>query len=103
MTTYRFPVDQAKIDAIRAAKRDRGPAFPRVGIFIVSYNASHRLIETIRRIPSDLLEVIEEIYVFDDFSTDDTFELVKELAQAEPWFAKLRVFRNPRNYGYGGN
>jgi 2-polyprenyl-3-methyl-5-hydroxy-6-metoxy-1,4-benzoquinol methylase len=103
MMTYRYPVDQAKIDAIREARRDRGPAFPRIGIFIVSYNASHRLVETIRRIPSDLLEVIEEIYVFDDFSTDDTFELVKELARAEPWAAKLRAFRNPRNYGYGGN
>src|SRR5262245_46351148 len=53
MTTYRFPVDPAKVDAIRGAKRDRGPAFPRIGLFIVSYNASHRLVETIRRIPSE--------------------------------------------------
>ena len=103
MRTHRFPVDRTKIDAILEAKSDRGVAFPRIGIFIVSYNASHRLVGTIRRIPPELLEVIEEIYVFDDFSTDDTLQLVKELARSEPWAAKLRVFRNPRNYGYGGN
>ena len=94
-------MDQDRRDS-RSQER-RGAAFPRIGIFIVSYNASHRLVQTIRRIPPELLEVIEEIYVFDDFSTDDTFELAKELAKSEPWAAKLRAFRNPRNYGYGGN
>jgi 2-polyprenyl-3-methyl-5-hydroxy-6-metoxy-1,4-benzoquinol methylase len=103
MRADRFPINQAKIDAILEAKTERGEAFPRIGIFIVSYNASHRLVDTIRRIPPDLLEVIEEIYVFDDFSTDDTFHLAKDLARSEPWAAKLRLFRNPRNYGYGGN
>jgi 2-polyprenyl-3-methyl-5-hydroxy-6-metoxy-1,4-benzoquinol methylase len=103
MATACFAVDRAKVDAILEAKRERGPAFPRIGVFIVSYNASHRLVQTIRRIPPELLEAIEEIYVFDDFSTDDTFRLAKELARSEPWAAKLRAFRNPHNYGYGGN
>jgi 2-polyprenyl-3-methyl-5-hydroxy-6-metoxy-1,4-benzoquinol methylase len=103
MAIHRFPVNRAKIDAILEAKSEHGVAFPRIGIFIVSYNASHRLVQTIQRIPLELLEVIEEIYVFDDFSTDDTFQLVKELARSEPWVAKLRVFRNPRKYDYGGN
>jgi glycosyltransferase involved in cell wall biosynthesis len=103
MATACFPVDRAKIDAILEAKRERGPAFPRIGIFIVSYNASHRLVQTIRRIPPELLEAIEEIYVFDDFSTDDTFRLARDLARSAPWAEKLRAFCNPRNYGYGGN
>jgi 2-polyprenyl-3-methyl-5-hydroxy-6-metoxy-1,4-benzoquinol methylase len=103
MSTHRFPIDWTKIDAILEAKKERGASFPRIGVFIVSYNASHRLLQTIRRIPPQLLEVIEEIYVFDDFSKDDTFQLAKELARSEQWAAKLKAFRNPRNYGYGGN
>src|SRR5438105_14133032 len=103
MSTDRFPVNREKVNAILQAKNERGAAFPRIGVFIVSYNASPRLIEAIRRIPPDLLEAIDEIYVFDDFSTDDTFQLASKLARSEPWTGKLRMFRNPRNYGYGGN
>ncbi len=103
MSTSAPAIDQSKIDAILEAKKQQGDAFPRIGVFIVSYNASHRLVETIKRIPLELLEVIEEIYVFDDFSQDDTFQFAKELARSEPWTAKLKAFRNPRNYGYGGN
>src|SRR5687768_6271457 len=97
------PVNQEKVQAILKAKRAQGAAFPRIGVFIVSYNASHRLVETIQRIPAELVDVIEEIYVFDDFSTDDTFQLGAELAKTEAWAGKLNVYRNPRNYGYGGN
>jgi 2-polyprenyl-3-methyl-5-hydroxy-6-metoxy-1,4-benzoquinol methylase len=103
MPISNFPVDRAKIDAIIEAKQERGGAFPRIGVFIVSYNASHRLTRTIQRIPPELLGVIEEVCVFDDFSEDDTFQLAKELAGSERWAAKLKAFRNPRNYGYGGN
>jgi 2-polyprenyl-3-methyl-5-hydroxy-6-metoxy-1,4-benzoquinol methylase len=99
----RLPIDRTKIEAILEAKKERGEAFPRIGVFIVSYNASHRLAETIQRIPPELLEVIEEIFIFDDFSEDDTFQLAKELAGSARWAAKLKAFRNPRNYGYGGN
>ncbi len=59
--------------------------------------------ETIQRIPAELVDVIDEIYVFDDFSTDDTFQLGAELAKTEAWAGKLNVYRNLRNYGYGGN
>src|SRR5688572_17444047 len=104
MSGERFPVDREKIATILEAKRKQGAAFPRIGVFIVSYQASHRLVETIRRIPAELLEAIEEIFVFDDFSGDDTFGLGADLARTEPWTGKwagkLKVYRNPRNYGY---
>jgi 2-polyprenyl-3-methyl-5-hydroxy-6-metoxy-1,4-benzoquinol methylase len=103
MSTDRFSINRAKIDDILEARRVRGQEFPRIGVFIVSYNASHRLIQTVKRIPPEILEVIEEIYVFDDFSTDDTFQLARELASSDLWATKLKAFRNPRNYGYGGN
>jgi 2-polyprenyl-3-methyl-5-hydroxy-6-metoxy-1,4-benzoquinol methylase len=103
MATHPIVVDNEKISRILAEKRERGPAFPHIGVFVVTHNASHRLIETLRRIPPALLEAIEEVYIFDDSSTDDTVPLAAQLARSEPWAGKLRVFRNPRNYGYGGN
>jgi 2-polyprenyl-3-methyl-5-hydroxy-6-metoxy-1,4-benzoquinol methylase len=103
MSSHAFPVDMSKVRDIQQAKRVEDRPFPRIGIFIVSYNASHRLIQTIQRIPPGLLEVIEEVYVFDDFSTDDSYQLVNELAEDDNWAKKLKAFRNPRNYGYGGN
>jgi 2-polyprenyl-3-methyl-5-hydroxy-6-metoxy-1,4-benzoquinol methylase len=98
-----FRTDRVKLDAIVAARREGGASFPRIGIFLVSYNASHRVVQTILRIPPELREVVEEIYVFDDFSKDDTFQVAKDLARSEQWAAKLKAFRNPRNFGYGGN
>src|SRR5262249_8649702 len=100
---HRLPVHRAKLEAIVAAKRERGAAFPRIGVFIVSYNASHRGGETIKRIPPELHEGLEEIFVFGDFSKDDTFRVAKELAGSEQWASKLKAYRNPRNFGYGGN
>jgi 2-polyprenyl-3-methyl-5-hydroxy-6-metoxy-1,4-benzoquinol methylase len=99
----RYPFNQEKLKDILLAKKERGVDFPRFGVFIVSYNASHRLVETLERIPRELLELIQEIYVFDDFSTDDTYARAVDMSRSDPWTAKLKAFRNPRNYGYGGN
>jgi glycosyltransferase involved in cell wall biosynthesis len=43
----------------------------RIGILIVAYNAVTTLVLTFNRIPSEMMKKIEEIFVFDDHSTDD--------------------------------
>lgn len=74
----------------------------KVGILIVAYNALPHLVEVLERIPEYAWEEIDEVAVFDDASQDATYELaygyktVKELD-------KLKVYRNERNLGYGGN
>jgi glycosyltransferase involved in cell wall biosynthesis len=75
---------------------------PRIGVFVVTFNASRRLGRTIRRIPPEVYERVEEIYVFDDCSEDDTFDAGLEL-KTERSLEKLRVYRNTRNLRYGGN
>jgi glycosyltransferase involved in cell wall biosynthesis len=72
----------------------------RVAVFVVAYNAESHIRETLRRIPADLLEHLESIYVIDDSSGDDTTGVAREL-QAE--IPILEVFRTPYNQGYGGN
>ena len=75
---------------------------PKIGILVVAYNAETTLRSVLQRIPSEIWEKIEEVFVFDDASKDRTYETGKA-CQEEPFGHKLRVFRNPVNLMYGGN
>lgn len=74
----------------------------RIGIFVIAYNAVNKLDWTLDRIPPDVWNKVEEVFLFDDCSTDNTYyaalgyKHVKELG-------KLTIHRNPRNLRYGGN
>jgi len=74
----------------------------RIGILIVAYNAATTLAKVFRRIPAAVWENVEEVVVFDDASGDETFELAVGYKQLNP-NAKLHVFKNEKNQGYGGN
>jgi glycosyltransferase involved in cell wall biosynthesis len=75
---------------------------PRIGIFIVAYNAETTLARVLDRIPETLRDEVEEVFVFDDASQDDTYRSAREYQAARAW-PNLRIFRNPVNRGYGGN
>jgi glycosyltransferase involved in cell wall biosynthesis len=74
----------------------------RIAIFIVTYNAASTLRQVLDRIPESVWEKVEEVFVFDDESKDDTF-LVGMGYKALHGKTKLSVFRNEKNQGYGGN
>jgi glycosyltransferase involved in cell wall biosynthesis/trans-aconitate methyltransferase len=74
----------------------------RVAIFIVAYNAASTLRSVLDRIPAEIWEKVEEVFVFDDSSQDDTY-LVGLGYKALHGKAKLTVLRNETNQGYGGN
>jgi cellulose synthase/poly-beta-1,6-N-acetylglucosamine synthase-like glycosyltransferase len=74
----------------------------RIGIMIVAYNAVTTLADVLRRIPDIVWNNVEEVVVFDDASSDDTYELAigyKTLTRLN----NLTVFKNSKNLGYGGN
>jgi glycosyltransferase involved in cell wall biosynthesis len=74
----------------------------KTAIFIISYQAVRTLISAIERIPPGLKRHVEEIFVFDDCSDDNTYYAgigYKCLHKLD----KLNVYRNPKNLGYGGN
>jgi len=75
---------------------------PRIGIFIIAYNAVNHLITTISRIPKEVYEEVEEIFVVDDCSTDNSYHAALGY-KAEMGIDKLTVHRNDKNQGYGGN
>jgi len=70
-------------------------------IFIVAYNAEAHLESVFRRIPYDRLPAGCEIIVIDDASPDGTFEVGQKAAESCP--IPVRVLKNPKNLGYGGN
>jgi 2-polyprenyl-3-methyl-5-hydroxy-6-metoxy-1,4-benzoquinol methylase len=74
----------------------------RIAIFIVAYNAVTTLRQVLDRIPEEIWNKVEEVFVFDDSSKDDT-TLVGLGYKALHGKTKLSIFRNERNLGYGGN
>jgi len=74
----------------------------RIGILIVAYNAESTLRSVIARIPPPIMTKVEEIFVFDDASHDQTYEVGMAL-QGETGHDKLTIYRNPHNLMYGGN
>src|SRR5436305_6576632 len=77
------------------------PVKPRIGILVVAYNAESTLRTVLRRIPQEIWEKTDEVFVFDDASQDRTFETGQ--ACLDEFGNKLKVFRNPVNLMYGGN
>jgi glycosyltransferase involved in cell wall biosynthesis len=75
---------------------------PRIAIFVVAYNAVTTLARVLDRIPPEVREVVEEVYVFDDASQDETYMLGRGFQEVRGW-RNLRIFRNEENQGYGGN
>jgi glycosyltransferase involved in cell wall biosynthesis len=76
---------------------------PRIGILVVAYNAETTLRSVLQRIPAEIMAKIEEIFVFDDASSDNTHELGKQLQKEEFHDGKLSIYRNDVNQMYGGN
>lgn len=64
----------------------------KIVVVMPAYNAEKTLRKTYDEIPKD---VVDDIILTDDYSTDRTVEIAKEL--------KLRTFVHGRNLGYGGN
>ncbi len=75
---------------------------PKIGVFVITYNAVNHLISTLNRIPSSVSEEVEEIFVVDDCSKDNTYYAALGY-KYEQGLSKLTVHRNEENQGYGGN
>jgi glycosyltransferase involved in cell wall biosynthesis len=75
---------------------------PKIGVFIIAYNAVDHLAKTLARIPRETYEAVEEIFVIDDCSRDNTY--AEGLRYKEEYgLEKLTIHRNTKNQGYGGN
>lgn len=70
-----------------------------VSVLMCTYNGAAYLREQLDTI-LDQTWPLYELLVFDDASTDDTWEVLKEYAAKYP---VMRIFRNEKNMGYAAN
>lgn len=71
-------------------------------IFVITYQASYRVINLIKKIPINYLKKHDfEIYISDDCSKDDTVTYINQLKGV--FKNKLTFNVNKKNIGYGAN
>ncbi len=71
-------------------------------IFIITYKASYRVIDLIKKIPINYLKKHDfQLYISDDFSNDDTIIHINKIKKI--FKKKLTINVNNKNLGYGGN
>ncbi len=74
----------------------------KVAIYIPAYNAASTLTRVLERIPQNIKDSVEEIFIVDNNSTDNTHLVVVGYKHTNNMH-KLEVVRNPKNMGYGGS
>lgn len=74
----------------------------RIGIFVIAYNAVNKLDWTLDRIPEEVWQKVDEVFLFDDCSTDNTYYAAIGYKHAKR-LDKLTIHRNAKNLRYGGN
>lgn len=74
----------------------------RIAIFIPAYNAGRTLPMVLDRIPLDVKREVEEIFVVDNASEDNTY-LIGIGYKHEKGLQNLNIYKNDRNLGYGGS
>lgn len=74
----------------------------RIAIYIPAYNAATTIPKVLNRIPPDLKATVEEIFVVDNASEDNTHLVAIGYGHVNDQH-NLKVFRNERNLGYGGS
>ena len=74
----------------------------KIGIFVIAYNAVNKLDWTLDRIPKEVWDKVEEVFLFDDCSTDNTYYAAIGYKHAKQ-LDKCTIHRNSENLRYGGN
>lgn len=74
----------------------------KIAIFVIAYNAETTLKWVLDRIPAEVKKKVSEIFVFDDYSKDKTYDVGVEY-KLKSKIKNLNIYRNEKNLGYGGN
>jgi glycosyltransferase involved in cell wall biosynthesis len=74
----------------------------KIGIFVIAYNAVNKLHWTLDRVPEEVWQQVDEVFLFDDCSTDNTYYAAIGYKHVKG-IDKLTVHRNTQNLRYGGN
>lgn len=73
---------------------------PGVAAILPAYNAAGTIRDFFKKFP---FKVFDLVILVDDASSDGTFEAAKKVIKEIRGIGVIRVYRNPKNLGYGGN
>ena len=73
-----------------------------IAIFIPERNVGTALITTIERIPEKIKNEVGEIFVIDNASSDNTYQIANEFKEKSK-MNNLKIIKNEKNLGYGGS
>lgn len=80
------------------------PSTPlKICIFIPCYNATITLPKVFERIPKQIKEKVEEVFVIDNDSSDSTYLMAIGYREKKSDMKNLKIFKNEKNFGYGGS
>lgn len=75
----------------------------KICIFIPCYNAATTLPKVFERIPKEIKEKVEEVFVVDNNSVDYTYLLAIGYREKNSDIKNLKILKNIKNFGYGGS
>lgn len=75
----------------------------KICIFIPCYNATSTLPKVFERIPKQIKNKVQEVFVVDNASEDYTYLMAVGLREKDKDIKNLKIFKNVRNFGYGGS
>ncbi len=74
----------------------------KIAIYIPARNAARTIVNVLERIPTEIKERAEEIFVVDNNSKDETSLLVLQYKK-EKEISNLKIIHNKQDVGYGGS
>ena len=76
----------------------------KLAIYIPAYNAAHTIAQVLDRIPEEIKEKVEEIFVIDNASVDSTYlTMVGYKVVNNKLEPKINYIKNEKNLNYGGS
>lgn len=75
----------------------------KICIFIPCYNATTTLPKVFERIPKQVKEKVQEIFVVDNASNDYTYLMAIGYREKSSDIKNLQILKNVKNFGYGGS
>ncbi len=75
----------------------------KICIFIPCYNATITLPKVFERIPKEVKDRVEEVFVIDNNSADSTYLMAIGYREKKSDIKNLKIFKNENNFGYGGS
>lgn len=100
-------------DAIKETKKEmeKQGQFPlitkdnssKICIYVPCYNATSTLPKVFERIPKQVKEKVQEVFVVDNASKDFTYLMAIGYREKNSDIKNLKILKNVKNFGYGGS